>query len=84
MIVEFICNIFFFLLELLIGIFPKFPALEGLDTSFSPLFYVVDYVNLFISVPTLSKCCLILLVVYNFKFVWPIFMWLIRKIPGVS
>ena len=52
--------------------------------SMSPLLYVVKFVNMFVSVSLLSRCVIIVLVVYNLKFVWSILMWLIRKIPGVS
>ena len=84
MIIELFCNIFFALAHFLINLFPKFPSFNGLNASMSPLLYVVKFVNMFISVSLLSRCMIILLIVYNLKFVWSIFMWLIRKIPGVS
>lgn len=84
MIIEFFCNAFFALAEFIIGIFPRFPSFDGLNTSFGPLFYIIDFVNIFVSVPLIGKCCTIILIVYNLKFVWSIVMWLVRKIPGVS
>lgn len=84
MIIEFFCDIFFALAKFLIGLFPVFPDFSGLNVSLSPLFYVIKFVNLFISVPTVGRCLMILLVVYNLKFIWSIISWLIRKIPGVS
>ena len=48
------------------------------------MLYLVKLVNMFISVSLLSRCVIIVLIVYNLKFVWSILMWLIRKIPGVS
>ena len=84
MILELFCNIFFALEHFLINLFPKFPSFDGLNASMSPLLYVVKFVNMFISVSLLSRCMIILLIVYNLKFVWSILMWLIRKIPGVS
>ena len=84
MIIELCCNIFFALAHFLINLFPKFPSFNGLNASMSPLLYVVKFVNMFISVSLLSRCMIILLIVYNLKFVWSILMWLIRKIPGVS
>ena len=84
MIIELFCNIFFALAHFLINLFPKFPSFNGLNASMSPLLYMVKFVNMFISVSLLSRCMIILLIVYNLKFVWSILMWLIRKIPGVS
>ncbi|NBK20137.1 hypothetical protein D7Y41_34005 [Anaerotruncus sp. 1XD22-93] len=84
MIVEFFCNLFFSLLHFLINLFPKFPSFNGLNVSLSPLLYVVRFINMFVSFAVVSRCLLIILIVYNLKFVWSIIMWLIRKIPGVS
>ena len=84
MIVEFFCNLFFSMAHFLINLLPKFPSFSGLNVSMSPLFYVVRLLNMFVSLPVVSKCLLIVLVVYNLKFIWSIFMWLLRKIPGVS
>ena len=84
MIIELFFNIFFALAHFLINLVPKFPSFNGLNMSMSPLLYVVKFVNMFISVSLLSRCVIIVLVVYNLKFVWSILMWLIRKIPGVS
>ena len=84
MIIELVFNIFFALAHFLINLFPKFPSFDGLNASMSPLLHVVKFVNMFISVSLLSRCMIILLIVYNLKFVWSILMWLIRKIPGVS
>ena len=84
MIVEFFCNLFFSMAHFLINLLPKFPSFSGLNVSMSPLFYVVRLLNMFVSFPVVSKCLLIVLVVYNLKFIWSFFMWLLRKIPGVS
>ena len=84
MIIELFFNIFFALAHFLINLFPKFPSFNGLNMSMSPLLYVVKFVNMFISVSLLSRCVIIVLIVYNLKFVWSILMWVIRKIPGVS
>ena len=40
--------------------------------------------DLFVSMKTVSRCLLVILIVYNIKFGWSILMWIIRKIPGVS
>ena len=84
MITELICNVFFGVAGFIVGIIPKFPSFNSLNATLSPIFYVLKFVNLFISVKALGTCCLIVLVVYNIKFIWSILMWLIRKIPGVS
>ena len=84
MIVKFFCDILFSFVRFLIGLFPSFPRFDSLDVSFDPLLYVIRFVNLFISIKVVAGGILLLLVVYNIKFVWSILMWLIRKIPGVS
>lgn len=84
MILEFICNIFFALANFFVGILPTLPSFSSLNASMAPLFYVIRFVNMFVSVKVVGNCLLIILVVYNIKFVWSILMWLIRKIPGVS
>lgn len=84
MIVQFFCDLFFSLLHFLINLFPKFPSFNSLNVSLSPLLYVVRLLNIFVSFPVVSKCLLVVLVIYNLKFIWSILMWLLRKIPGVS
>ena len=84
MIVEFFCNHLFSMAHFLINLLPKFPSFNSLNVSMSPLFYVVRLLNMFVSFPVVSRCLLVVLVVYNLKFIWSIFMWLLRKIPGVS
>lgn len=84
MILEMIFDVFFFFARFIVGLFPAFPRFSSLNTSLSPLFTVVALINNFISIPLLGRCLLIVLVIYNLKFVWSIIMWLVRKIPGVS
>lgn len=84
MITEFLCNIFFWLANFFISLFPTFPSFGDLRISQSPMLLAVGEFGRFVDLRVLSTCLLILLVVYNIKFVWSILMWIIRKIPGVS
>lgn len=84
MILEAICNVFFGVVSFIIGLIPKFPSFSSLNVSLAPVFYVFNFVNLFINVKTIGSCLLVVLVVYNLKFIWSALMWLVRKIPGVS
>lgn len=84
MILEFLCNILFALTYFLVGLFPKFPSFSNLNVSLAPLFYIINFGNMFVDVRTVSTCLIVILVVFNIKFVWSILMWLVRKIPGVS
>lgn len=84
MLLEFLCNILFALVGFLINLFPRFPSFQQLNVNLAPLFYVVKFLNMFVSVSVVGKCLILVLLVYNIKFVWSILMWLIRKIPGVS
>lgn len=84
MIIEGLCNIFFALAGFVVSLLPKFPSFAGLNVSIQPLIYAFQTINSFISIKLIGSCMLILLVIYNLKFLWSILMWLIRKIPGVS
>lgn len=84
MIIELIFNAIFFILNFLIGLFPRFPSFKSLEISLQPVYYVLSFLNTFISLKAVSMGLIIVLLVYNLKFVWSIIMWLVRKIPGVS
>lgn len=84
MIVEFIMEPLIVLAEFLVGLFPAFPHFDNLAVTLGPIAYIIRFINLFISLKTVSQCLLALLVIYNIKFGWSILMWVIRKIPGVS
>lgn len=61
MILEFLCNILFALAYFLVGLFPKFPSFTNLNVSLAPLFYVIKFVNMFVSVNVISTCLTIIL-----------------------
>lgn len=84
MIVQGICDMFFGLAGFLLGLLPAFPKFTILNQSLAPVFYCIRLVNIFVSVQVVGVCCALVLVVYNLRFIWSAFMWLIRKIPGVS
>lgn len=84
MIIELIFNAIFFILNFLIGLFPRFPSFKSLEISLQPVYYVLSFLNTFISLKAVSMGLIIVLLVYNLKFVWSIIMWVVRKIPGVS
>ena len=84
MIVEAIMNVLFFLINLIVSLFPKFPSFEELNIDLSPFFAVIKMVNTFVDLRVIGVCLMMILIIYNSKFIWSIFMWLVRKIPGVS
>lgn len=84
MILEFIFNLLFALANFIVGLFPAFPSFDSLNVTLAPLLYVLRMVNMFISIRLIGACLMIILIVYNIKFVWSILMWIIKKIPGVS
>lgn len=84
MIIEFLCNIFFGLANLLVSILPTFPSFDNLNVDLAPFFSIIKLINMFIDIRVLGSCMVLILLVYNLKFIWSIFMWLVRKIPGVS
>lgn len=84
MIIEWLCNVFFGVANLLLSLLPTFPSFKSLNVSFAPLLYIFGLVNNFVSVSLLGNCLFIVLVIYNIRFVWSIFMWLVRKIPFIS
>ncbi|RPF41879.1 hypothetical protein EDD70_3005 [Hydrogenoanaerobacterium saccharovorans] len=84
MLLEWICNIFFSLAYFVLKLIPSFPQVDGLNISMSPLFYVLGFINNFVSLRVVSGCLLTVLVVFNCKYVWSLICWVIKKIPGVS
>lgn len=84
MILEFIFNLLFAIANFLVGLFPAFPTFDSLNVSLSPVLYVMKMINMFVSVKLIGTCLVIILIIYNIKFVWSILMWIVRKIPGVS
>lgn len=84
MITKGICNLFFWLANFFVGLFPVFPSFGNLRVSQGPMLAVVAEFGRFADLRTLSICLLLILIVYNIKFVWSIIMWIVRKIPGVS
>lgn len=84
MILQLLCEPFIVLAEFLVGLFPTFPRFDSLTTALDPIAYVIRFMDMFISMKTVSLCLLIILIIYNIKFGWSILMWVIRKIPGIS
>ena len=84
MILQFLAEPLIDLAEFLVGLFPAFPRFDSLAVTLDPVAYVIRFMDLFVSMKTVSRCLLVILIVYNIKFGWSILMWIIRKIPGVS
>ena len=84
MILQFLAEPLIALAEFLVGLFPAFPRFDSLAVTLDPVAYVIRFMDLFVSMKTVSRCLLVLLIVYNIKFGWSILMWIIRTIPGVS
>lgn len=84
MITRFLCDIFFAVVRFMVWLLPTFPSFEGLNTALGPVLYCLKLVNMFVSVRLVGSCFLMILVIYNIKFIWSLLMWLVRKIPGVS
>ena len=84
MILHFLAEPLIALAEFLVGLFPAFPRFDSLAVTLDPVAYVIRFMDLFVSMKTVSRCLLVILIVYNIKFGWSILMWIIRKIPGVS
>ena len=84
MILQFLAEPLIALAEFLVGLFPAFPRFDSLAVTLDPVAYVIRFMDLFVSMKTVSRCLLVILIVYNIKFGWSVLMWIIRKIPGVS
>lgn len=84
MILQLLCEPFIILAEFLVALFPAFPRFDALTTALDPIAYVIRFLDLFISMQAVSRCLLIILIIYNIKFGWSVLMWVIRKIPGLS
>lgn len=84
MITQALCDVFYWIAGFFIGILPQFPSFDGLYINLQPLLTALLQINTFVDLKVLQTCLLIILVVYNIKFLWSIVMWIVRKIPGVS
>jgi len=84
LILRFLCEPLILLAEFLVGLFPTFPKLTNLAVALDPIAYVIRFLDLIVSMQMVSRCLLIILIIYNIKFGWSVLMWVIRKIPGVS
>lgn len=84
MILKFLLEPVIILAEFLVSLFPAFPRFDSLAVTLDPIAYVIRFLDLFVSMQLVSRCLLVILVVYNIKFGWSILMWVLRKIPGVS
>lgn len=62
---------------------PNFPneAQTAIDTYMSLIFDNLDFLNFFVNVNTLKTIALVAVVLYGFKQIYKIMMWVIRKIP---
>ncbi len=84
MILQFLAEPLIALAEFLVGLFPAFPRFDTLAVTLDPVAYVIRFMDLFVNMRVVSRCLLVILIVYNIKFGWSILMWIVRKIPGVS
>lgn len=84
MIVEFLCNIFFGVVNFFVSLMPTLPDLSPLAQPLQSVFWVVRMLNMLINIKVVAAGLILILIVHNVKFVWSMFMWLLRKIPGVS
>lgn len=84
MILKFLLEPLILLAEFIVNLVPAFPRFDSLQANLSPIAYILQFVNIFVDLQFLSKCMLIILVVYNLKFGWSILMFVIKKIPGIS
>lgn len=84
MLLQFLCEPLILLAEFLVGLFPAFPQFGSLAVTLDPIAYVIRFLDMFISLKTVSGCLIVLLIVYNIKFGWSVLMWVVRKIPGIT
>ena len=87
-ILNFLWDLLFMLVELLFGWInvPPFPEeLQNNINSFLDLiFNNLDFLGFFIRPTTLSIVIPLLLFLFNFKYIYKLSMWIIRKIPFLS
>lgn len=84
MIVEGILNLLKILVLFVLSLFPDLPDTEFVSGFFEPIVDVINSANVWIDVPTVSLCFVLILLCYNARAIWSVVMWVIRKIPGVS
>lgn len=85
MILEFLLNILFSLINSIISIVPDFAfSTEGISSAFSVGIQLLNAVGFFFPLDTLMHCLTVILGFYTFQFFASFFNWSIRKIPTIS
>lgn len=84
MIVEMISDIFFGLVNLVVGLIPDISISGDIMGGFSALASFTGYVSDILNIPIILSCISITILIDNASFIVKIFNFIIRKIPGVS
>lgn len=84
MIVEGLLNLLKTLVLFVLNLFPDLPDTAFVGDFFEPVVNLINNANVWIDVPTVSACLVLILLCYNARAIWSVIMWVIRKIPGVS
>lgn len=85
MLIELLINVCTGIIKFVFGFFslPEMPPQiqTTFDTYFSYIFDNLDFLNFFFNVDTLKTVSTIAILLYGFKYVYKIIMWVIKKIP---
>lgn len=79
-----ITDIFFGLINLLIGLIPDITFAGSLTAGLASVADLFAYVDNFVPISAIVTCVSITLIVDNISFVVKVFNFIIRKIPGIS
>lgn len=82
MIIEFILNLIFGAVLMIISWLPEFPQVSYEDAS--DFFKILSVVNRFIDLKSFFSCILIMLASLNVELIWGMIEWVYKKIPGVE
>ena len=61
MILQFLSEPLIALAEFLVNLFPAFPRFDSLAVTLDPVAYVIRFMDLFVSMKTVSRCLLVIL-----------------------
>lgn len=84
MIIKLLMELLKALIMLVISLFPTMPAVSWLSDFVANFAKMMQSIGIFISLPTVSLCFVLIMLCYNARAIWSLVMWVIRKIPGVS
>ena len=83
MIIEFILDIVFSIINWFLSLLPELPAFSQFEGLLG-FVELVSYGSIFIDISVFLSCLFVWFALWQFEFIYGILEWLLKKIPGVE